>query len=338
MPVTRLDAPIFIVGPGRSGTTLVRSLLSAHSRIAMPPETHFMKLAERHGALYHAPRDFAAFWQELTESNRFRNVGIDAARCRARLNGQQSAQAVFASILATYAECCDKPRAGEKTPGHVNYLPTLLDWFPDARVIVMRRDPRAVVASQLKTPWAQSQMTPRSLRDGIFVKSRVAQVAAYAEDWRRIHEDIAPIHDGDARVTVLGYEDLVRDPEGELRKLCAFLDEAFEPAMLTDRSRDTVPQPAATHEMSDTWREWSNSHNARTFEPVSNDSLDVWRGELSARDVALIEDRCANGMAAAGYARIQSLLRRRTGRLGLRVFDAAGRAETGLRRAIGQRL
>lgn len=37
----KLKKPIFIVGPGRSGTTLVRSLLSAHSRIAVTPETHF---------------------------------------------------------------------------------------------------------------------------------------------------------------------------------------------------------------------------------------------------------------------------------------------------------
>jgi len=35
--------PIFIVGVGRSGTSLVQSMLNAHSKIAFPPETHFVR-------------------------------------------------------------------------------------------------------------------------------------------------------------------------------------------------------------------------------------------------------------------------------------------------------
>ena len=37
-----ISRPVFIVGPGRSGTTLLRSLLSAHSRITVTPETHVL--------------------------------------------------------------------------------------------------------------------------------------------------------------------------------------------------------------------------------------------------------------------------------------------------------
>ena len=39
------EPPVFIVGAGRSGTTLLRTLLSAHPRLAVTPETHFMAFA-----------------------------------------------------------------------------------------------------------------------------------------------------------------------------------------------------------------------------------------------------------------------------------------------------
>ena len=37
----RAPAP-FIVGVGRSGTTLLRLMLDAHPELAIPPETHFV--------------------------------------------------------------------------------------------------------------------------------------------------------------------------------------------------------------------------------------------------------------------------------------------------------
>ena len=32
----------FVVGVGRSGTTLLRLMLDAHPELAIPPETHFL--------------------------------------------------------------------------------------------------------------------------------------------------------------------------------------------------------------------------------------------------------------------------------------------------------
>src|SRR5881227_961779 len=46
------DRPIFVVGCPRSGTTLFRTMLSAHRSIAIPPETRYlMNLYWRRSAL-----------------------------------------------------------------------------------------------------------------------------------------------------------------------------------------------------------------------------------------------------------------------------------------------
>lgn len=327
------DTPFFIVGPGRSGTTLVRSLLAAHPRIAVTPETHFLKFAAlaaaregRPGA--EAPADPEAFWQALVESPRFLDLDVEPEAVRRRLNasGEATYRGVFAAMLAAYGARWGKPRVGEKTPGHVRMLDRLLAWFPEARVLLLRRDPRAVVASQLKTPWVRPLIAPPGLSGGYLVRSRLAQVARYAEDWRQVHQAIQPQLARDPRVSVVTYEALVRDPEGELRRVCAHLGEPYDPAMLSERSDETVPAWRAGR--SDAWRQ---AHHARTLKPVSTDALETWRGELSAVEAALIEGRCAAGMAAAGYRPATGAAGRIGGRAVYRAAVAGARGEAALR-------
>ena len=43
-----MSAPFFIVGSGRSGSTLLRVILCAHSRVTIPPETYFIDPLLKH--------------------------------------------------------------------------------------------------------------------------------------------------------------------------------------------------------------------------------------------------------------------------------------------------
>ena len=153
----RLDAPIFVVGAGRSGTTLLQRLLSAHSRIAIAPETHWLRQAEHRTGRPAAeePADPEAAFAGYAANLRFRDLGIDQARWRALAEATPGPRlrAGFAALLAAYAERAGKPRVGEKTPGHVFWAQLLLEWFPDARLVVIMRDPRAQAASMMETPW-----------------------------------------------------------------------------------------------------------------------------------------------------------------------------------------
>lgn len=66
-----VERPIFIVGDGRSGTTLLRGLLSAHSRLAITPETQYMAKAELAGANDAAAPDDAGYPFAASSSWRF---------------------------------------------------------------------------------------------------------------------------------------------------------------------------------------------------------------------------------------------------------------------------
>lgn len=329
-----LESPVFVVGSGRSGTTLMRSLLSAHSRIAIAPETHFMKWAEKRGGLeVPGQRAFGDLWEAYMTSSRFFDLGVEAEHCReiAEHLGSTSTRNAFGAMLIAYAERAEKERVGEKSPSHVRYLAPLLEWFPEARVVVMSRDPRAVVASKLRNPWVTRHLTPFSIREGLLVGSRLHRVVHEADDWVATYEGTVPVWAEDRRVQVVPYEKLVQDPEGVMRSVCAFLGETFEPAMLTERTEETVPPPSggAPDAKLDAW---GQTHYAKTLRPVSAKSLEKWRDELSEAEVAIIEGRCRQGMRTAGYAPAASAFERSAGRALSRVVLAVEHAERVARR------
>lgn len=323
-----IDRPIFIVGAGRSGTTLLRSLLSAHSQVSIAPETHFMKRAEKEGGLeQEAPDDFESFWDRYTSWVRFKDLGVDADHCLQLVNQQeaQTFRSVFRAVLTAYGERVGKERIGEKSPSHVRFLPYLLEWFPEAQVIIMQRDPRAVIASQLHAPWVKAQFTAPSLQHGVLIGSRLYQAASRADRWARIHEEIAPRWQRDPRVLIVSYEALVKDVEGELRTICDFLGEAYESAMQTERTRETVPPPAGTAKPA--LEQARRKHYSKTLGPVSSGSLEKWRDRLTATEVAMVEGRCMQGMRAAGYTPSMPELQQLIGRVLSSVVLRAGGLE-----------
>ena len=326
-----VDRPIFIVGAGRSGTTLLRSLFSAHRDIAVTPETHFVKRIDREGLLDAGLiNDFEGFWTRYTAAWTFTDLGVEAERVRSLIEaqGEPTPRSVFRAVLRAYAEAQGKRRIGEKTPGHHGYLPTLFDWFPGARVIAIERDPRAVVASKLKNPWARRRIEEGSGRASVVRRRRRYRIAAHAQEWRDAYEKNLPPWRDDERVRFVRYEDLAREPEATLRGLCEFVGEAFDDAMLLGAG-GAAPAPAG--EVGDaTLDQWRSEHHAKAVEPVNAASLEKWKDQLSGGEVALIEGCCKAGMERAGYAPTASLVGQVAGRATAATLFAAGSAESGL--------
>ena len=96
------------------------------------------------------------------------------------------------------------------------------------------------------------------------------------------------------------YEALVQEPEKHIRSICNFLDEEFESGMLTDRSPSTVPPPAgeAPNENLEGWR---REHYAKSNAPVTASSLEKWKTRLTREEIAIVEERCKEGMQKHGY-------------------------------------
>jgi hypothetical protein len=86
------------------------------------------------------------------------------------------------------------------------------------------------------------------------------------------------------------YEDLVMAPEAQARRMCTFLDERFDPAMLTPQDVATVAVPER--------KVW----HARTHGEIDDAAVERWRVDLEPRELNLFEFVAARQLRLHGYA------------------------------------
>lgn len=203
MAVTRFVDPFFIVGCGRSGTTLLRVMLDSHDDVAVPPESLFIPDYLR------SDKPAPVLRQALLREYEIREWGLAASE--ADLADCDDGAALIARIHELYAHSKGKKRWGQKTPRLVRHGRLLKQHFPGARFIHVVRDPRAVANSLMRSNVHRSN-------------------ALYAA--RRWNNDVAAGLELEPVLTV-AYEALVTDPEPELKRICEFLGLDYSPSMLS---------------------------------------------------------------------------------------------------------
>jgi hypothetical protein len=263
---------VVVLGVSRSGTTLLKAMLDAHSQLAIPSESYFLpQLWDRHGA--QPERD--AFVEDLGRLERVREWGVDPEDVRALLPERPTFAEAIQSIYRLYAEARGKPRFGEKTPLYMQHLDVLERAFPDARYVHIVRDGRDAALSMLA-------MT----RKPRFNLSRPRGVGDFACAWRREVRD-AQRFGRTHPYLELRYEDLVEQPESHLREVCAFLGLEYEPGMLEYHRRED-PSLYADH--------------PRLAQPPVRDARS-WRKEMRPADAELFEAIAGDLLAELGYER-----------------------------------
>jgi hypothetical protein len=262
----------------------MRAAISAHPRIAIAPETHFLSYWTRPPAVREIrdAKDFERFWARFSRSRQFTQLHVPESEVRQRVFDARelSCRSVFASLLRAYAAAEGKPRWGEKTPLHHHHVGTLLEWFPEARILYMLRDPRSVVASLLDAPWAEPSIELQACR------------------WRDSVRLLGH-WESDSRICVVFYEALVSEPAEALRRIGHFLDESLDEGLL-ERRQVEPGEGASGHE------DWARRHFQAASGPISTDSINRWQSRLSLEQVAIVEYLSQTQMHRVGYQPVTS--------------------------------
>lgn len=205
----------FIVGAGRSGTTLLRLMLDAHPEMAIPPETGFIPAALTASQASENPQE--DFVQAVVQFETWDDLNISAAEYRTALDSLRPF--TFSDGVRTfyqlYAARHGKRRWGDKTPLYALHLPKIAAALPEARFIHMIRDGRDVALSIRPLWFAPGQ-----------------DIQTLARDWKQLIETTRELSGCVRNYLEIRYEDLVRDPERELAKVCQFINLPYDPLML----------------------------------------------------------------------------------------------------------
>jgi hypothetical protein len=282
-----------IVGCPRSGTSLLAVMLDSHPELAVPPETSFLgAVALLQGSSPDVRREFfnLVTADRIPISN-WSDFGLDRATLWRRLEDIEpfTVGAGLRAFYALYAEVQGKPRYGEKTPGYVFLLPQIAALLPEAHFIHVIRDPGDTALSWRKTWFAPS-----------------VDLRVLGEAWRKHVEAGQRAQALVPHYVELRFEDLVRDPERELRRLCGYLALAWDPLMLDYRAQGAARLSRLqgrlhAHGAMIAREERTRIHANLTRAPDA-DRLDVWRREMTPAERRLLEEAAGPLVGALGYA------------------------------------
>ncbi|MDH4119412.1 MAG: sulfotransferase [Acidimicrobiia bacterium] len=270
-----MSGPIYVAGLERSGTSLIFALLASHPNIAMTRRTNlWTHFYDQYGDLSD-DANLDACLDMMKRYQRLVKLEPDWDRLRADfVAGSRTYGRLFDLIERQQADRMAKPRWGDKSLNTERYARPIYEAFDDARIIHMVRDPRDRYASS-KTRWKR-----RRGGVGAGIAEWLASVRLAADNTERYG----------SRYLVLRYEDLVRDPEGSLRRVCECIEEPYSEDMLTMRGAAEFRDQGA-----------NSSYGSRASGEISTESIGKYRQVLPPTQVSFVDRVAATEMAKLGY-------------------------------------
>lgn len=227
------SSPVFLVGMPRSGSTLAEHVLTRHSQVDPGGEFAYLVNALHSWSV---KRGF-------TDRNKGLRMLVEADP-----ESLESIRDQYLSWLNFHRET--GRIVTDKMLYNFQHIGPILQLFPDAHIIECARNPMDTGWSIYRTSFAEDHHYADDLAD----IARVYGIYRETMDfWRELYPN---------RIYRLQYEDVIADPESEIRKLLAYCGLDYEEACLTPSAN---PRPVRTASMS------------QVREPFYRGSVGAWR-------------------------------------------------------------
>jgi hypothetical protein len=291
----------FVVGVARSGTTLLRLMLDAHSQLAVTHEAGFIPSlctlsSPLHRSFYSRLGGAVTgagwrrglreeFYRTLTEQANWEDFHVPAERLREALREVEPFNVAdgLRSFFRLYAARFGKPRWGDKTPYYCLHLRSVAALLPESRFVHIIRDGR------------DASLSVRGLH---FAPGR--HIATLASHWAgnvrtaRRQSRRCPYY------LEVRYEDLVLDTTAVLRRVCEFIELDYEAG--TERYYASAPERIGELEPTRdragnivVTRETRLNNHRLTAQPPQRERIGRWKSEMSREEQATFK-RIAGGL------------------------------------------
>ena len=281
--IPSIDAsPIFLLASERSGTNLVRHLLSNHSKISGPVAPHFLQqfvpLRRYYGDLRKPENCRVLVEDMLAVANHpyySWKISIDFDEFYEEFR-PCSMIGVCHGLYSSFVRREMKKNYICKEIKLWQFAHEIKAMFPAARFVYLIRDPRDHVSSWMRRP------------------IRLLTPFDAAINW--VHEQAAIldlIHTGGIDVFTIRYESLITDPQEIIGAILRHIGEAYE-----ESCSSTNEQKAQEAVWNDYWKNLAK--------PVLCDNHGKFHDVLNAIDIEIVETLCQGYMSQYGYETITS--------------------------------
>jgi hypothetical protein len=239
-----MKPPVFITGTQRGGTTLLCRILTVHPHLFIRNEI---------------PGVRKIFSQGRTRSQIIADIDL-------------AMEASLGANLDDFLKQHGKNRWGLKDPELTQCLPTLIEEFPDSKIIFIIRDGRAVANSYIKNKW------------GLGVNTYYGAIRWQREVQQQIH--FARQHPDTCHI--IRFEDLIADHVKELKKICSFIDEPYPEELTNYYKHDTVIT--------------KRKQSKNVFRKPDIRLTKKWQQDLTPFQISVFESLAAETLREHGYA------------------------------------
>ena len=207
--------PVFIVGPPRSGTTLLRKMINLHSSINILPETHFFSeiYSERKRLKKIETKNYIdRIFSRKSEINLYNRYKRDLLKVN-----HENLIEVYKKLLKLHKNQLGLKIVGEKFPANFLYYENIKKIFPDSKFILIRRDPKFALSSYIKRDDFPENYT------------RMIYYIKQSEEFIRKQKN---------DTLVVNYEDLIKSPLKILKRVFFFINMNLE---ITEEELNSLP-------------------------------------------------------------------------------------------------
>ena len=259
--------PIFIGGSMKSGTSLLRTLISSHENIFGGLETHWFD------------KDFRANWQDKQSKRQTcmrEFFEVSAEQQQNLIVCSKDSFDYFNNFMNFCTEKEGKSRWVEKTPANISHVQTILEYWPNAKIINCVRDCRDVYAS-----W--KRVGKESLP--FFIDYMIKLTETLGEN----------IHVKSSNYSYVLYEELVRNRHVQLEGLFNFIEEDYEQEIGNYKGDETVYEKVlkVTGKVSTTGK--------ALIKPINDSGVQQYKGILTLEEIKVIEQELYSYMSKFSY-------------------------------------
>lgn len=281
------STPIFVIGSERSGTTLLRLMLTSHPQICIPPESlFFIHLEPQYGKLQDISDRLERFVSDLYADEKFQEWQVDRSLLMENLQKHQplSFATAVATVYETYKEQND-PKAtwwGDKNPSHINVVNKIVEYFPNSKFVHITRDVRSIYSSikrlekKIGKEWQGLPLNSFLIRN----------------HWRNSINMLNKNRVRNNFYTIF-YEELVSHPVETLQQVCEWLGIDYSEKMLEYHKRNAQKELVPSHRLGE--------KHGRTLQPILRDRVDSWKQELTHGEIEAIEILNQENLQKLGY-------------------------------------